>query len=141
MSFTSYLGTIMFALATLARPEGIVVFLLVRLLSWIIPAFMTKDFHIGSKLFLVELSHFGIFGLILLPNILFNLSIAETPWPNTFPAHAGNQGLIMAIGNLDFAEVLRSITLYPLRTLPSLIIYMGMDSLVLLLWLPFCIFT
>ncbi|HEY5573172.1 MAG TPA: hypothetical protein VIK64_09205 [Anaerolineales bacterium] len=128
-----YLATFSIALATLTRPEGIVIFLVL----WIKNILFLENREGGSKInlrkILVLTGHAGTFTLILLPSMVFNLQTANSLFPNTFAALTGPNGLIMSLQDRNFAEMVRSLTVYPIKAIPSLLIFFAYDNLLLLI--------
>jgi hypothetical protein len=134
-SLHNFLSTGSLALATLARPEGLVIFLVVRVMD-----FFTLGSY-GDRPLLkrngfLTLIHTGLYGLMLLPAILFNLSTSHTPLPNTFSALVGQSGLLIGLKNLDLLEIFRSTIIYPIKAIPSMLLFLGNDNMLFLLLFP-----
>jgi hypothetical protein len=134
--YYSLISTVFFALATLVRPEGLAIFLLVMIMEWAIQSTQVK-----SKRGVLSASwkgavQVGLFLIILIPYIIFNLQTAGILVPNTFPALARSGGLYMGLKNQNQRVILRSLTYFPIRAIPSLLYYFVFDNLILLISIP-----
>ena len=103
----NWMGTVCFALASLARPECVLLFPLAVFDRWL---------HIRNVRQVVgEYVWHGVaFGVILLPSVVFSFYTLGKPLPNTFYAKVGPYGLLGALSVGDFGRVAKVLFYYPL---------------------------
>jgi arabinofuranosyltransferase len=103
----SLVGTVCFALASLARPECVLLFPLAILDRWL----RERNWQ---QLYRCYRRHVVVFGLVLLPSVVFNFYTLGKPLPNTFYAKVGPYGLLGALSNGDMGRVVKVLFYYPL---------------------------
>jgi arabinofuranosyltransferase len=103
----SKIGTLCFGLASLARPECVLLFPVAILDRWL----ADRD---AVKLIRTYAWHGGLFALILLPSVVFCLVTLGKPLPNTFYAKVGPYGLLGALANGDLSRIVKVLLYYPL---------------------------
>lgn len=103
----SFWGTVCFALATLARPECVMLFPLALIDRWC----KEKNLYMIGKLYW---KHCIVFVLLILPSVLFSLYTLGKPLPNTFYAKVGSYGLLGALVEGNFVRVAKVVFFYPL---------------------------
>lgn len=134
--YYSLISTVFFALATLVRPEGLAIFLLVRIMEWAIQSTRVKSKRGVLSASWKGAGQVGLYLIILIPYINFNLQTAGILVPNTFPALARSGGLYMGLKNQNQRVILRSLTYFPIRAIPSLLYYFVFDNLILVISIP-----
>ena len=102
----SLAGTTLLALASLARPECLILFPLAVLDRW-------RSGRRLKELACLYWKHFLIFGALLAPVALFSFRTIGQPLPSTFYAKVGAYGLVDAVLNLDVSQMAKAILLYP----------------------------
>jgi len=110
-----YLSTVLFGLASLARPECAVFFLAAMLDRAAVRVFL-RPRELASRGWVVPLVlHAAIFAAILLPFLLFSKRFGVGFLPNTAYAKAllWSRGLISAFVTSSSRELLRSLTVHP----------------------------
>lgn len=128
-----YLSTVVFALASLARPESMMlVFFALFDTFWTDSIERRKDF---SQLGRSAIIHLLLFCALLTPCFMLNYSASGSIFPNTFAAKRGG-GLLEAISQRDPEELGRTFFLYPRMYLSELLELCSGQSL-LLYWLSF----
>ena len=102
----SILGTMLLALAVLARPECLILFPLCLIDRW---RFDRSQDHRR-----MNLGHGLLYAAIIAPWIVFNLLVSGNPLPNTYYAKVGGYGLLQAIAAADMTQVGKALVVYPL---------------------------
>ena len=100
------MGTMLLALAVLARPECLILFPLCLIDRW---RFDRSQDHRR-----MNLRHILLYAAIIAPSIVFNLLVAGNPLPNTYYAKVGGYGLLQAIAATDVTQVGKALVVYPL---------------------------
>ena len=120
----SLAGTALLALASLARPECLILFPLAVLDRWRSTRNLKQLAHLYWK-------HVLLFGALLAPMVLFSYRTIGLPLPNTFYAKVGTYGLIEAILNFDAAQMAKAILLYPVLQARELLQFSVENNLLL----------
>ena len=102
----SHLGTMLLALAVLARPECLILFPLCLVDRW---RFDRAQTHRR-----LHLRHGLLYAAIIAPAIVFNLLASGNPLPNTYYAKVGSYGLLQAMAALDVTQMGKALVVYPL---------------------------
>lgn len=145
-----YLPTLLFGLATLARPECAVLFV-ASVLDRMMTAMLIRWRDIAAKDWLLPLAvHLVLFFAIVSPFLIFSRTFGIGFLPNTAYAKAllWNRGLLAAIATGSTAELLRSFSTNPfdyfmsflheaLSNNPVLFLFSGIGLLRLVLELPY----
>lgn len=106
-SVPSLIGTVCFALASLTRPECILLFPLAIIDRWLID-------RKWQRIYLCYKRHVIVFGCVILPSVIFNLYTIGKPLPNTFYAKVGPYGLLGALSAGDVGRIVKVLFFYPL---------------------------
>lgn len=101
----SWASTALFGLATLARPECLLLF----------PLAVLDDLRQGIHRLRPWTRHVLLFAALLAPAVLFNLIVDGRPLPNTYYAKVGDYSLFGALRDLDLSRIVRALLLRPLE--------------------------
>lgn len=118
-------GAVLLALASLARPECLLLYPLVLVDRW--RRWGRSAWHSGEAL---------LFAAVLAPAAAFNLATIGKVLPNTFYAKVGPYGLLGALGAGDWSRVAKVLAYYPLVQLEDLGRFAVENSAVLALGIP-----
>ena len=121
-------STVLFACASLARPDCLVLFPLAILDRW--RRCPSRSVWRSYRF------HLLLFAGILAPALAFNLATIGRPLPNTYYAKVGEFGLIGALANGDYVTVAKTLGYYPLQQLQELVQLAVADNLVLACLVP-----
>jgi len=128
-----YLSTIVFALASLARPESMQLVFIA----------LADSFLVGRLEDREKLTQFGrraavhvlLFMILLVPYFIFNYMTSGQPFPNTFAAKSAG-GLMVLLSERNVGEFWRTFLVYP-RLYLSATLEMSLKHNLLLYWLMF----
>ncbi|MFH1501947.1 MAG: glycosyltransferase family 39 protein [Candidatus Eisenbacteria bacterium] len=110
-----YLSTVLFGLATLARPECAVFFVAAMLDRALVGTFIHWRDLAAKEWVVPVLAHIALFAAVLLPFLLFSRRFGIGFLPNTAYAKAllWNKGLISAFVKSSPRELLKSLSVHP----------------------------
>jgi arabinofuranosyltransferase len=145
-----YVSTVLFGLATLARPEC-AAFFAAAVLDRALSGTLVRWRELAARDWLVPVAvHVAIFALIVAPFVVFSKVFGLGLLPNTAYAKAllWNRGLIAALSTGSFKELVRSFTVHPfdyylsflqesLSNNPILFIFAAFGFLRLVLSIPY----
>jgi arabinofuranosyltransferase len=110
-----YLATVLFGLATLARPEC-AVFFAAAMIDRILVSILIRWREVAARDWVVPLLiHVAVFAVVVLPFVVFSAKFGVGFLPNTAYAKAlyWNRGLLNAVARGSTLEVAKSFTVYP----------------------------
>ena len=121
-------STALFACASLARPDCLVLFPLALLDSWRRTSLRTVWVNYRG--------HLLLFTGMLAPAVAFNLATIGRLLPNTYYAKVGDFGLPGAFLDGNYIQVAKTLGYYPLQQLQELVKLAVSDNLVLACFMP-----
>ena len=122
----TYPETILFALASLARPECLILFPIAAALR-----IVSSDNR--AEVVRTYIPQAAVFALTLSPAIAFNVATIGSPFPNTFHAKVGPYGLLGAIANADLDRIAKTTLYYPLLQLWDFVAFSAGNNLLITL--------
>ncbi len=127
-SSPSLVSTALFACASLARPDCLVLLPLALLDRWCRASLISvwRDYR----------KHLLLFAGILAPAVAFNLATIGRLLPNTYYAKVGDFGLLGALNDGNYIQVLKTLGYYPLQQLQELAQLAVSENLVLACFIP-----
>jgi len=115
-------ATLLFALAALARPEYLLLFPLA-----LADQSRRRSYQISHQ----TIVHIVLYCCVLEPWVIFNLWVGGKPLPNTYYAKVGDYGMIGAVTNLDFTQLIKTVCYYPVVQCQELIRLAAENNLLL----------
>ena len=125
----SLASTALLALASLARPDCLVLFPLALLDRWCRSPSLVAVWRNYR-------AHVALFAVILAPAMVFNLSTIGRLLPNTYYAKVGDFGLVGALHHVNYVQVIKALVYYPLQQFQELIQLVASENLVLACLVP-----
>lgn len=123
-------ATLLFALASLARPECLILFPLAALDHW-------RGAGKAASWVRSQAVHIAVFAFVLSPVVWLNLRAIGRPLPNTFYAKVGGYGLLGALADGSVDRVVRALLLHPVLQAEELVHFCAGNNIVLAALLPF----